>query len=207
MKLFVIYILRCLFKMAFLTLAALVGLYVGYRINHGMEIYFKRQRKQVAKYGKLIAYMNRHYRAAKKKRKSVHNKRNEKWLYEKCYTYAKKCNKLDVKMGIAHLKSDMIVFQIFSVLISICIGFSGKIVIPYAEAVAMSRLGIKTTLGLSEWEMERFNELNSNLQILFCIALALFLIFGLAILGKILKKQQYLLCILEAVDNCKEREK
>ena len=207
MKLFVIYILRCLFKMAFLTLAALVGLYVGHRINHGMEIYFKRQRKQVAKYGKLIAYMNRHYRAAKKKRKSVHNKRNEKWLYEKCYTYAKKCDELDVKMGIAHLKSDMIVFQIFSVLISICIGFSGKIVIPYAEAVAMSRLGIKTTLGLSEWEMERFNELNSNLQILFCIVLALFLIFGLAILGKILKKQQYLLCILEAVDNCKEREK
>lgn len=207
MKLFVIYILRCLFKMAFLTLAALVGLYVGYRINHGMEIYFKRQRKQVAKYGKLIAYMNRHYRAAKKKRKSVHNKRNEKWLYEKCYTYAKKCDELDVKMGIAHLKSDMIVFQIFSVLISICIGFSGKIVIPYAEAVAMSRLGIKTTLGLSEWEMERFNELNSNLQILFCIVLALFLIFGLAILGKILKRQQYLLCILEVVDNCKDREK
>ena len=207
MKLFVIYILRCLFKMAFLTLAALVGLYVGYRINHGMEIYFKRQRKQVAKYGKLIAYMNRHCRAAKKKRKSVHNKRNEKWLYEKCYTYAKKCDELDVKMGIAHLKSDMIVFQIFSVLISICIGFSGKIVIPYAEAVAMSRLGIKTTLGLSEWEMERFNELNSNLQILFCIVLALFLIFGLAILGKILKRQQYLLCILEVVDNCKDREK
>ena len=207
MKLFVIYILRCLFKMAFLTLAALVGLYVGYRINHGMEIYFKRQRKQVAKYGKLIAYMNRQYRAAKKKRKSVHNKRNEKWLYEKCYTYAKKCDELDVKMGIAHLKSDMIVFQIFSVLISICIGFSGKIVIPYAEAVAMSRLGIKTTLGLSEWEMERFNELNSNLQILFCIVLALFLIFGLAILGKILKRQQYLLCILEVVDNCKDREK
>ena len=172
-----------------------------------MEIYFKRQRKQVAKYGKLIAYMNRHYRAAKKKRKSVHNKRNEKWLYEKCYTYAKKCDELDVKMGIAHLKSDMIVFQIFSVLISICIGFSGKIVIPYAEAVAMSRLGIKTTLGLSEWEMERFNELNSNLQILFCIVLALFLIFGLAILGKILKRQQYLLCILEVVDNCKDREK
>lgn len=207
MKLFVIYILRCLFKMAFLTLVALAGLYVGYKINHGTEIYFKRQRKQVAKYGKLIAYMNRHYRAAQKKSKSVHNKRNEKWLYEKCYTYAKKCDELDVKMGIAHLKSDMIVFQIISVLISIYIGFSGKIVIPYAEEVAKSILEIKTTIGLSEGEMERFNEQNSNLQILFCIVLALFLILFLLGLGKILKKQQYLLCILEAVDNCKEREK
>ncbi len=207
MKLFVIYILRCLFKMSFLILVALAGLYVGYKINHGKEIYFKRQRKQVAKYGKLIAYMNRHYRATQKKSKSVHNKRNEKWLYEECYTYAKKCDELDVKMGIAYLKSDMIVFQIFSVLISICIGFSGKIVIPYAEAVAMSILEIKTTIGLSEGEMERFNELNSNLQILFCIVLALFLILILFGLGKILKKQQYLLCILEAVDNCKEREK
>ena len=75
MKLFVIYILRYLFKMAFLTLAALAGLYVGYRINHGMEIYFKRQRKQVTKYGKLIAYMNRHYDAVNEKRKSVYNKR------------------------------------------------------------------------------------------------------------------------------------
>ena len=207
MKLFVIYILRCLLKMAFLTSAALAGLYVGYRITHGKEIYFKRQRKQVAKYGKLIAYMNRHYKAVEKKRKRAHNKRNKKWLYEKCYTYAKKCDELDVKMGIAYLKSDMIVFQIFSVLLSICIGFSGEIVIPYAEAEAMSRLGIKTTHGLSEWEMERFNELNSNLQILFCIVLALFLILGLSKSRKILKKQQYLLCILEAVDNCKDREK
>lgn len=52
----------------------------------------------------------------------------------------------------------------------------------------MSILEIKTTIGLSEREMERFNELNSNLQILFCIVLALFLILVLFGLGKILKK-------------------
>ena len=110
-------------------------------------------------------------------------------------------------MGMAYLKSDMIIFQIFSNLISNCIGFTSNIVNPYAEVVAMSILEIKTTIGLSEREMERFNELNSNLQILFCIVLALFLILVLFGLGKIFKKQQYLLCILVAVDNCKEREK
>lgn len=207
MKLFVIYILRYLFKMAFLTLAALAGLYVGYRINHGMEIYFKRQRKQVAKYGKLIAYMNRHYDAVNEKRKSVYNKRNKKWLYEKCYTYAKKCDELDVRTGIAYLKSDIIISQIFSTVVSVGIGFSNQIVTPYAEVIAMLILGIDNTIELGDPRLKMYEELNSHLKILIGLAFALSLILCLIRCGKALKKQQYLLCVLEEIDNCKDSEK
>lgn len=207
MKLFVIYIFRCLFKMLFLTLVALAGLYVGYKINHGKEIYFKRQRKQVAKYGKLIAYMNRHYRAAKKKCKSVYNKRNKKWLYEKCYTYAKKCDELDVRTGIAYLKSDIIVYQIISTVVSVGIGFSNQIVTPYAELIAMLVLGIDKTIGLSDPRLKMYEELNSRLKISIGLAFALSLILCLIRCGKALKKQQYLLCVLEEIDNCKDSEK
>lgn len=201
MKVFVIYILRYLIKMIFLVLTAFYGFCVGYRIKHRREIYFKKQRKQIAKRGKLIAYMYAHYAVVYKKRKNVHDKRNEKWLYEKCYNYAKKCDELDLKMAIAHLKSDITIFEVIAALIAICVGFSNQIVAPYAEATAMLVMGIRTTIGLTDFQIKIYDELNSSLQMGICIVFAFLLVVDLLKVGKILRKQQYLLCILETIGN------
>lgn len=200
MKLFAICILKYFIKVMFFTCIAFCGLYVGYRFDHGMEIYLKKERKQILKHGKLIAYMNRHYRATYKESRKYEKKRNEKWLYKKCYNYAKLCGKIDIKMAISYLKTDIKQCEVFTTLISICVGFSNQIVNPYAHAMASYLYKIRTTTGLSENQVISFDELNENLQTLFCLCFAMFLLLFLYKFSKTLKKQRYLLCILEDVE-------
>ena len=202
MKMFTVYILKSLIKIVFLILVALCGLYVGYMLNHGMEIYFRKHRKQIKKNGKLFAYMNRHYYAVFRKRKKYVKQRDEKWLYKKCYNYAKQCDDFDIKTAIAYLTSNIKQYELFSVLIAIGIGFNASIVGPYAKAFALLLNGFNTTVVLNQYQNKLFDETNANLQFIFGIIFALVLIFLLIKSGKELKKQQYLLCMLE--EACKK---
>lgn len=200
MRLFAINFLVYFIKLIFLSFIAFCGLYVGYRINHGIEIYFRKQRKQMAKRGKLIAYMNRHYYAVFKKRKKSIKQRNEKWLYEKCCNYAERCESLDIKTAIAYLKSDIKQCEVFSILIAISIGFSKQITDPIAKAIALFLCKHKTDIGSNVDPLSFFNEMNTDLQTICSLLWAVVLILLLINFQRVVKKQQYLLCILEDPD-------
>ena len=72
-------------------------------------------------------------------------------------------------MAIAHLKSDITIFEVIAALIAICVEFSNQIVAPYAEATAMLVMGIRTTIGLTDFQIKIYDELNSSLQMGICI--------------------------------------
>ena len=186
-------------KTVFFMLIAFAGLYVGYRLNHGFEIYYKKQIRQIDKYGKLISYMYRHYRVVNKIWKKGKN-RNREWLYIKCYNYTKKCEKCDINNAKAYLKSDLKIQEAVSLLITVCVGLSTPIINSYAYNIALYIKGINTTVDLSYDELIAFNELITCLQNTIGIMYIFFMVCYVVKLTIILKKQQYLLSVLEDID-------
>ena len=180
---------------------ACLGIYTGYRIKNKREVYFKKQRKNIKKYGKLIAYMYRHYYAVNRKKwKFLKIKIREKdWIYKKCYVYAKKFEDEEINHAKAYLKSDLRVNEVFGFLIAISVGFGTKLINVFAYNFVFLMYGLNINTTLSNEQQQIFNNCVMETENFILIVLLLITIFILLKLKNVVIRQQYLLSILEDI--------
>ncbi len=195
----IIIFIHYLVKAALFILIAFAGIYIGYRLNHGFEIYFEKQKRQIDRYGKLIAYMNRHYKAvnSKNRMRGKIEKRKEEWLYVKCYNYAEKCDKYEINIAKAHIKSDIKICEAMSLLITVFVGLSNFVINMYAYNISVFIIETSMIAGLANDNNRVFQKLSSYFQNFIGLIFLLLLIFVVKKFSIILRKQQYFLCILE----------
>lgn len=181
-------ILFYILKVLFFVLMAFSGMYTGYRLRCGLEIYFKKQRKNIDKYGKLIAYMYRHYNAVYRKNKKLKNEiyRSEKWLYMQCYNFAKDFEIHEINCAKAHLKSDIKTFEVMSLIITTAIAMGTVVVHVYTEVITSILFGNDETKYL-------------YFQNMLLIVYFMFLICFIWYMLKLIRRQQFLLSILNDI--------
>ena len=151
MENFVQAFLTYLFKFAIMAFVAGSGAYVGYWSNHKRAVYFKKQRKAIKKYGRLVAYLNRNYRAVFKKRifgKKKNIGKDE--LYRKCYYYASKFDICEINSAKAYLKRDLKISELTGVLVAIIVGFGSSLIYSYAYSLSLLFYGIDSSTILTE---------------------------------------------------------
>lgn len=118
LKLFIVYYL----------IVACSGRYARYVEDHALEKYCRKQRELIKQKGKLIAYFYRNYNICHKRKYVKEKRKGDKWVYTRCFDYAKKFKQEDINYAITCIKSDVKVFDIISFIITICAGLSSPII-------------------------------------------------------------------------------
>lgn len=195
-------------KTIFFMLIALLGLYIGYRIRHKREVYFKNQRKKIEREGKLIAYLNFNYKAVFKKKIFKKNKeyRNKEWLYNRCFDYASKFNMREINGAKAYLKRDLKVFELFGLMITIFVGLSSSLIYSYALSLTNIVYNKVSEFISAEKQQSFYDNLEKSLESLIGLLLMALLIFLIYRISYPIKKQEYLISVLEDVVGKKEKQ-
>lgn len=141
--------------------------------------------------------MDRHYDAVHSKNMLFCKKRNIEWLYKKCYDYASQSGKLEVNNAKAYLKSDLKLFGIFSLMVTVSLGLGTESIKSLVYELVLLING--------ENGVKVINEMQTERQSVFGVIFMFVIIKYIAKASKVLKKEHYLLCILEDVGEVKKR--
>ena len=140
--------------------------------------------------------MDRHYDAVHNKNMLFCKKRNIEWLYKKCYDCALKSGKIEVNNVKAYLKSDIKLSEIFSLMVTVSLGFGTESIKSLVYELMM--------LINDENAVQVINNMQTEIQSVLGVMFMFIIIKFIMKASKVLKKEQYLLCILEDVGEMKK---
>lgn len=169
------------FFLIYYIIVVCAGICAGYVMdlrNHALEKYFKEQRKSIKKRGEIIAFFYRNYKA--------YYKKDDKFVYTKCFNYAKKMGQEDINYAITYLKADIKIFDAIGLLVTVCVGLSSPIINSYV-GYFIEFLGVEN------------EKVAGNLVGLFYI---LFMVLFVRNIALLMRKQMFLLNILECAKEC-----
>lgn len=140
--------------------------------------------------------MDRHYDAVHNKNMLFCKKRDIEWLYKKCYDCALKSGKIEVNNVKAYLKSDIKLSEIFSLMVTVSLGFGTESIKSLVYELMM--------LINDENAVQVINNMQTEIQSVLGVMFMFIIIKFIMKASKVLKKEQYLLCILEDVGEMKK---